>query len=279
MSKLREQMKYDMDLKGFSEKTKIAYLKHVEYFAKYFKKSPELLGEGEIKAYLHHQLIERKMSRSYNTQAYSALKFLYETTLKREWKAYKIPRCKREKKLPKVLSREEVKRIFNVTKNPKHLAILMTTYSSGLRVSEVVNLKVDDIDGKRLQLFVRGGKGQKDRYTVLSRKNLELLRDYWKLYHPKTWLFPGQDLNEPLCVRSVQKIFEKSVKKAGITKDVSVHTLRHSFATHLLESRVDTFYIQKLLGHSSLKTTAIYIHVGNLDGMNIKSPLDDIDNE
>lgn len=139
MSKLREQMKLDMDLKAFSQKTKVSYLKHVELFAKHFNKSPELLGDKEIKEYLHYLLVGKKMSRSYNAQAYSALKFLFETTLKRDWKSYKIPRSKKEKKLPAVLSREEVKRIFNVTTNPKHRAILMIIYSSGLRVSEAAN--------------------------------------------------------------------------------------------------------------------------------------------
>lgn len=279
MSKLREQMKLDLDLKGFSQKTKVCYLRHVELFAKYFSKSPELVGDKEIKEYLHYLLVDKNMSRSYNAQAYSALKFLYETTLKRDWKSYKIPRSKKAKKLPTVLSREEVKRIFKVTNNPKHRSVLMTIYSSGLRVSEAVNLKIKDIDSGRLQIFVRGGKGQKDRYTILSRKNLEVLRDYWKLYKPATWIFPGRDNHKPISTRSIQKVFVESVKKAGITKDVSVHTLRHSFATHLLESGVDIYHIQKLLGHSSIRTTSVYIHICSEDSLNIQSPLDDKNNE
>lgn len=274
MSKLREEMKKDMDLKAFSEKTKSSYLRHVEMFAKYFGKSPELLGDKEIKDYLHYLMVGKKISRSYCSQAYSGLKFFYETTLKRDWKSYRIPRSKSEKKLPSVLSREEVKRIINVTKNPKHRTILMTIYSSGLRVSEAACLKTKDIDSGRLQIFVRGGKGQKDRYTILSSKNLEQLRDYWKLYHPKTWLFPGSTCDKPITTRSIQSFFDKAVIKAGITKDVSVHTLRHSFATHLLESGVDIYHIQKLLGHASISTTSVYIHVCSEDTLNIKSPLD-----
>ena len=160
MSKLREQMKRDLDLRGLSPKTKEQYLAHVEKFSKYFNKPPEQMGEPEIKQYLHFLLVEAGMSRSYNAQAYSAIKFLYETTLKMDWGKFKIPRSKKVKKLPVVLSQEEVRRIFNVTCNLKHRAILMTIYGSGLRVSEAVNLKPEDIDSSRMQLRVRAGKGK-----------------------------------------------------------------------------------------------------------------------
>lgn len=282
MSKLREQMKRDLDLRGLSTKTKEQYLAHVEKFSKYFNKPPEQMGEPEIKQYLHFLLVEAGMSRSYNAQAYSAIKFLYETTLKNDWGKFKIPRSKKVKKLPVVLSQEEVRRIFNVTGNLKHRAILMTIYGSGLRVSEAVNLKPADIDSSRMQLRIRDGKGKKDRYTLLAQTNLNILREYWKWYRPSCFLFPGKRPDQALTVRTVQKVFEIAVKKAGIKKDVSVHTLRHSFATHMLESGIDVYHIQRLLGHSNVKTTTIYLHIAQQDAVKLSSPLESVmacDNE
>lgn len=274
MSKLREQMMRDMDLKGFSTNTKDLYLRHIEKFCRYFNKPPEQMGEPEIKQYLHYLLVEAGMSRSYNAQVYSAIKFLYETTLKKDWGSYKIPRSKKVKKLPVVLSQEEVRRIFNVTGNLKHRAILMTIYGAGLRVSEVVNLQPADIDSSRMQLRIRSGKGNKDRYTLLSETNLKILREYWKAYHPSGFLFTGTRPDQALTARTVQKVFEQAVKKAGIKKDVSVHTLRHSFATHMLESGVNVYHIQRLLGHSSVKTTTIYLHIAQQDSVKLSSPLE-----
>lgn len=276
MSKLREQMKMDLDLRGLSPKTKEQYLAHVEKFSKYFNKSPEQMGEPEIKQYLHFLLVEAGKSRSYNAQAYSAIKFLYETTLKKDWDKLKIPSSKKVKKLPVVLSQEEVRRIFNVVGNLKHRAILMTIYGSGLRVSEAVNLKPEDIDSGRMQLRIRDGKGKKDRYTLLSQTNLNILREYWKRYHPSGFLFSGAQPDQALTTRTVQRVFEIAVKKAGIKKDVSVHTLRHSFATHMLESGVDVYHIQRLLGHSSVKTTTVYLHIAQQDAVKLSSPLESV---
>lgn len=276
MSVLRELMMRDLDLRGLASKTKEQYLKHVEKFSRYFNKPPEQMGEPEIKQYLHYLLTEAGMSRSYNAQVYSAIKFLYETTLKKDWNGFKIPRSKKQKKLPVVLSQEEVRRIFDVTRNLKHRAILMTIYGAGLRVSEAVNLKLADIDSSRMQLRVREGKGKKDRYTLLSQTNLKILREYWKGYHPGSFLFPGNRPDQPLTARTVQKVFEQSVKKAGIRKDVSVHTLRHSFATHMLESGVNVYHIQRLLGHSTVKTTTVYLHIAQQDSVKLSSPLESV---
>lgn len=276
MSKLREKMMMDMDLKGFSPKTKDNYVKHVEKFSRYYMQSPEKLGEAEIKQYLHFLLTQANMSQSYNSQSYSALKFLYETTLKRDWDGYRIPRSKKIKKLPTVLSREEVKRIFDVTRSLKHKAIFMTIYGAGLRVSEAANLKARDIDPNRMQIRIQEGKGKKDRYTLLSKTNLKILREYWNEYRPKEYLFPGVDRNLPINVRTIQKVFEQSVEKAGITKEASVHTLRHSFATHLLDFGADVYHIQKLMGHSSVRTTTKYLHVSRQDSLKLTSPLDRI---
>jgi site-specific recombinase XerD len=266
----------DLELKGFSPNTQRAYIANIKRFAKHFMKSPTDLGESEIKEYLHYLISEKNLSNSYISSTYSALKFLYETTLKRHWEMDGIPRTKKPKKLPLILSKDEVKRLINVTTNLKHRAILSTIYSSGLRVSEAANLRLTDIDSSNMQIRVEQGKGSKDRYTILSDKNLELLRQYYKLYHPTTWLFQGQSIVTPLTARTIQRVFEQSKQKAGINKDVTVHSLRHSFATHLLEAGTDIYHIQLLLGHSSVKTTSIYIHLTNKNLLKLKSPLDTI---
>ena len=235
---------------------------------------PEELGEQEIREYLHYLIQEKKASQSGVSQAYSALKFFYETTLKRDWNGFRIPRVQMGKKLPVVLSQQEIQAIFSATRNLKHRVVLMTIYSAGLRISEVVHLKVSDIDSQRMTIRVQQGKGQKDRYTLLSQRTLEVLRAYWKEYRPLGWLFPGKPETEPLSVSSVQRVFEKVLLRAGIKKPASVHTLRHSFATHLLEAGTDLYHIQRLLGHPSPKTTAIYLHLSRKNLGGVTSPLD-----
>jgi integrase/recombinase XerD len=272
--KLRDQMKMDMELKGFSVKTQDAYIRYVKTFVEYFGKSPMQMGEDEIRQYLHHLITEKQLSTSHINVVHSALKFFFTTTLQRQWNNIKIPRTKSPKKLPIVLAGSEIKQLLDVTINPKHRAILMTTYAAGLRVSETANLKLEDIDYKRMQIRVNEGKGKKDRYTILSAVNLKLLRDYWTLYRPNTWLFPGESPDKPITTRTIQKVFEISRDKAGIVKPATVHSLRHSFATHLLETGTDIFHIQRLMGHSSPKTTSIYIHVKQEDLLKIVSPLD-----
>jgi len=274
MSVLKENMTMDLQLKGFSEKTQKAYISHVKAYAKHFGQSPDKLGINEIKQYLHYLIMERKLSKSYINITYSALKFFYTVTLGREWEMKQIPRVKRDKKLPTVLSKGEVKKLFDATTNLKHKAILMTVYGGGLRVSEVVNLKPGDIDSENMQIHIRLGKGNKDRYTILSKVNLMILREYWKLYRPGIWLFPSVNPVNHLSIRTIERIFQQSKQKAGIKKDASIHTLRHSFATHMLESGVDINYIQLLLGHTSPKTTCIYIHLARKDAIKFKSPLD-----
>jgi site-specific recombinase XerD len=178
------------------------------------------------------------------------------------------------KKLPVVLSREEIQAIFSATENLKHRALLMTIYSAGLRVSEAVHLKVSDLDSYRMVIRVEQGKGQKDRYTLLAQRTLEVLRDYWREYRPSGWLFPGNPATEPLSVSSVQRVFGKVLVRAAIKKAASVHTLRHSFATHLLEDGTDLYHIQRLLGHTTPKTTTIYLHLSRKDLRSVTSPLD-----
>ena len=279
MTKLRERFKRDLEIKGYSPKTQQAYLGHIVRFAQYYGKSPDLLGTEEIKDYLHYIITERKLSKSYINQVYSSIKFFHETTLNRKWEMNSIPRVKKDKKLPEIFTKEEVKKILDNTTNLKHKAILATIYASGLRVSEVVNLKISDINSSEMQIKICGGKGKKDRLTILSESNLKILREYFKYYRPGHWLFPGADYSKPLTTRSVEHVLEKSKAKAGILKPATVHSLRHSFATHLLEAGTDIYYIQKLLGHSNIKTTSIYLHMTTVKMKSIKSPLDTIDGD
>ena len=274
MSELRQKMKMDMELKGYSPRTIKNYTRIVSNFAKHYNKSPELLKEKEIREYLHYCIMERKLSEGTVNYINAGLKFFYTKTLNKYWNMDKITRIKEPRRLPSVLSPEEVKSIFDVTENLKHKAILMTIYSAGLRVSEVCNLKITDIDSKNMQILIREGKGKKDRYSLLSKANLEILREYWKRYHPTEYLFSGRYLTDAITPRSVQHVMEKSVIKAKITKNATVHTLRHSFATHLLDAGTDICYIQRLLGHTRITTTTIYLHLRRMDLLNIKSPLD-----
>ena len=274
MGRLRDQMKGDLELRGLSRNTQEIYLSQVRDFSRYFNRSPLHLGEREIKEYLLYLIREKRASYSRVNQCYCALKFLYETTLKRKWVMEKVPCAKRERNLPVVLDREEVEALFSVSRNLKHRAILMLIYSSGLRVSEAARLKVSDIDSKRMVIRIRRGKGKKDRYSILSHVALEALREYWREYRPTEWLFPSRFPGKPLTERSIQRTFKKAKALASINKPVSINTLRHTFATHLLEAGTDLHHIQLLLGHKSPKTTTIYLHVSQKELIGIVSPLD-----
>ncbi|MBM3149081.1 MAG: integrase [Chloroflexi bacterium] len=274
MGKLKDQMEMDMKLRRFSPKTISCYLACMRNVAIYFGKSPAELDEEEIRKYLHHLIEERNVSQAVISQSYSALKFFFEKTLQKPWNVSKIPRSKQRKKLPQVLSKHEVESIFSVTTNLKHRAILMTIYAAGLRVGEATRLKVSDIDSGRMAIRVNEGKGLKDRYTLMGERNLEVLRLYYKAYRPSEWLFPGRSSSDPVSISSVQRVFKSSLHKAGIKKKASVHTLRHCFATHLLESGTDLYYIQRLLGHGSARTTSVYLHITGKDLSKIKSPID-----
>jgi integrase/recombinase XerD len=274
MGKLKEQMKGDLELKGLSPQTREAYLRQVSQFSRHFRRSPHHLGEREIKEYLLYLIREKKVSTSTVNQCYHALKFLYEKTLNRMWVMARIPRVKSLKQLSIVLDRQEVESLFSATKNLKHRAILMLIYSSGLRLTEAAHLKVTDIDSKRMLVRIKQGKGRKDRYTILSKAALEVLREYWEQYRPKEWLFEGRLPARPLTGRSIQRVLIKAKKLAGIKKPATVHILRHSFATHLLEAGTDLYHIHLLLGHRSLNTTTIYLHVSRKELIRIVSPLD-----
>jgi len=240
----------------------------------HFGKSPADLKEDEIKRYLHYLKEEKKASQAVLSQTYSALKFFFEKTLHKPWSPSRIPRSKSPKKLPTVLSQDEVAAILSAIRNLKYRAILMTVYAAGLRVGEVIRLKVSDIDSERMTIRVNEGKGMKDRYTLLGEKNLEMLRVYYRIYRPSDWLFPGRPPSEPINASSVQRVFKEALYRTKIQKKASVHTLRHSFATHLLEAGTDLYYIQHLLGHTSVTTTSVYLHVTGRDMAKIRSPID-----
>jgi site-specific recombinase XerD len=232
------------------------------------------MGEEEIRKYLYHLIKIKKVSQSSINQAYSAMKFFYTTTLEREWNDVRIPRVKNGKRLPIVLSMEEVTRLLGCIDNIKHLAILTTIYSGGLRIGEATRLKASDVDSERMTIRVEAGKGNKDRYTLLADHTLDILRTYWKAYRPGEWLFPGTRLGKPISTESVRMVFKRALQKAGIEKKATVHTLRHSFATHLLEAGTDLYYIQRLLGHSTANTTSVYLHITGKDLARVRSPID-----
>ena len=261
----------------YSEQTVKTYKNAFEEFINYYHKFDiNTIDEPKIIAFLRYLVIERKVSASYQNQAINAIKFYYERVMGGQRKIYSVDRPRKEKKLPTVLNEQEVIELFNSVDNLKHKAILITIYSAGLRISELIQLKLKDVDSERMQLRIAQSKGKKDRYTLLSDKALIMLRQYFKQYTPKVWLFEGQ-FGERYSTRSIQSFLAVAVAKAGIKKRITVHTLRHSFATHLLENGTDIRYIQSLLGHESSKTTEIYTHITTKGFNQIKSPFDKLD--
>ncbi len=270
---------YSLKLKElrYSENTIRNYMNLFEEFINYYSTSEvQKIDEKMIIAFLRYLVMERKVSESYQNQSINAIKFYYERVLGGQRKVYMIERPRHEKKLPTVLSVEEVSRAIQGVKNIKHKAIIMVIYSGGLRISEVINLKIKDIDTKRMQIFVRNAKGKKDRYTLLSKKLIPVLRDYYKEYKPKDWLFEGP-AGQQYSESSIGIIVKKAFRDAGIRKQASTHTLRHCFATHLLENGTDIRYIQTLLGHESSKTTEVYTHVTTKGFDQIVNPLDTLE--
>lgn len=283
MTPLRRRMIDDMTLHGLKPKTIQAYVDCIARFARHFGKSPERLGTAEIRSYLLHLDRDRHVASSTYNQALCALKFLYRFTLRKGWDLDGLARTRRQTKLPVVLSLEEVTRFFEAITNLRHRAILMTAYAAGLRISEVLALRVDDIDSARMVIRLRQAKGSKDRYVMLSPRLLTLLREYWRAHRrheaaaPSPWLFPGATPDRPLSDKPVYRACHAACRAAGLDKHVTVHTLRHSFATHLLEAGTDLRTIQILLGHRSLNTTARYLHVATAALKSTRSPLDRLD--
>jgi site-specific recombinase XerD len=276
MTPLRRRMIEDMKLKNLSTRTIDTYVSRVSTFARHFGRSPQDLGRDDVRSYLLYLVQEKKASWSVYNQTLAALRFLYEITLGRKDVLERIPFPKQPKKLPIVLSLDEVARFFAAIVGVKHRAILMTAYAAGLRLSEVTGLRVADIDSQRMVIRVRQAKGRRDRYVMLSPRLLALLREYWKVVRPTDWLFPGDVPGQPITGKAVHLSCVRAARDAGLDKHVTVHTLRHSFATHLLEAGTDIRTIQVLLGHRKLETTAIYTHVSPAAVEATRSPLDRI---
>ena len=277
-----ETVRREMRLRNYSHKTIKSYLSCLRNFVTHVKpKHPREVDDSEIKNYLLHLIEKENFAASTVNQVFNALRFLYVDLYDKPFVIGKLPRPLKEKKLPDVLNEEEMLRIFRSVPNLKHRTMLMLTYASGLRVGEVVSLKVEDFDAERNMIHIRCAKGKKDRYTLLPISLREILHRYWQEYSlgKSGWLFPGAKPNYHLAARSIQHVFERAVQQAGISKPVSMHTLRHSFATHLLEQGTDLRSIQELLGHESLKTTEIYTHVSKKTIGKIKSPLDSMANK
>jgi site-specific recombinase XerD len=270
------KLETELRARKYSPRTISSYIHYNRAFCRSVQKRPEDAGPEDITGYLARLDKTMDLSSSSLNLAISALKFFYHEVLKKNiMNEQRRPR--HDKRLPLILSKPEVEQILGQEKNPKHRLLLMMAYSSGLRVSEVVTLKQNSFDFERRVVFVRAGKGRKDRYTLLSDRAALFVKDYCRLYNIQEWLFPGRNEMRHLSIRSAQSIFEKALLNTGISKDVSIHSLRHTFATHLLECGTDIRFIQAILGHTCLKTTERYTHVARRSLEKIQSPLDQID--
>jgi integrase/recombinase XerD len=275
MTSLRRRMTEDMQIRNLSVHTQTSYAQQVSLFARYFNKSPELLGPEEIRAYLVYLTNERKLAPSSILIAVAALRFLYKVTLKKNWRFDDvIPALKKPQTLPVVLSPEEVRKFLDCVSSVKHRAILTCCYAAGLRISEAVCLTIPAIDSSRMVLRVEQGKGKRDRYVMLSQRLLEILREWWRLEKPKPWLFPGDFPNRHINRHAVARACQKARSLSGIHKPITPHSLRHAFAVHLLECGTDVRTIQLLLGHRSLATTARYLRIATNKVCATSSPLD-----
>ncbi len=273
MTSLRQRMLHDLRIRGRSENTQKAYILQIKKFAEHFKQSPEKLGLDEIRAYQIYLIEQRRASRSQLVQFVAAARFLYTVTLNLDWKLTRIPYPKKAKRLPDVLSEEEVKRLIDVVGNPKHRAILTTLYAVGLRVSEACQLRVCDVSSSRMLMRVEQGKGAKDRYVPICQSLLHELRAYWKKCRPAHYMFPGRG-GRAISSRHIYRVCRDAGEAAGIRQRVHPHLLRHSFATHLLDRGANILQIQAILGHTSLKTTATYIHLSQKCLQSTCNPLD-----
>jgi integrase/recombinase XerD len=266
---LRQRMLQDLQLAGLSERTQEAYLRAVRQLADHFHTPPDRLSEPQVRDYFLHLKNDRKFASASLVIAYSGIKFFYSHTTPRDWPTLRRLRVRNEKRLPDVLSVDEVRRLIAAVRTPHNQAYFWTAYSLGLRLEEALHLQVGDIDSQRMMVHVRRGKGAKDRYVPLPSRTLTVLRQYWKTHRHPEWLFParGRDgqqaatADQPMTRKSVQKAMSRVVHELDFKKAISVHTLRHSYATHLLEAGVNLRLIQHYLGHSSLHTTMIYLHL------------------
>lgn len=273
MTPLRKRMIRELELHRKSPRTIEAYVTAVAQLAGHYGRSPDRITLEEVRGFLHHLIAERKLAFSSCNQKLAGIRFFYRQVLRQEEFHLRVP-AKRSGKLPEPLGRGEVERLLKAPTNVKHRVLLMTCYATGVRASELVHLRVEDIHSERMQIHVRQGKGAKDRYTLLSPRLLEQLRAYWQTCRPRPWLFLGRDRTKPLPVATAQKVYYAAKRRAGIQRGHGIHTLRHSFATHLMEAGVDLPTLQRLLGHTSLATTAKYLHVTSKHLQGVRSPLE-----
>jgi len=274
MTSLRQRMLDDMRIRNLSSETQTSYVNHVARFARYFRQAPEHLGPEDIRAYQLHLINDRHLAPTSVAGAVAALRFLYQTTLKQDWAVDAIASPKRGDRLPVVLSPEEVVRFLSSVTDQKHRVILTTCYAAGLRLSEALHLQIGDIDSRRMVLHVAQGKGNRDRYVMLSPTLLEQLRAWWRIARATTWLFPGQRPGQPMDKGAVQWACRLAHFRSRLTKPVTPHSLRHAFAVHLLEAGTDLRTIQLLLGHYRLETTARYLRLATTKVCSATSPLD-----
>jgi integrase/recombinase XerD len=273
MTPLRQRMIREMQLQQFTPRTIDTYVGAIRGLARHYGRSPDQLSREELRSYLHHLLVERKLAQgTCNLQA-AAINFFYRKVLGLANLDLGVRR-KRSGKLPEVYSQEELVRLFEAVTNRQHRVFLMTTYAAGLRMSEVTHLRPLHIHAERLLIRVEQGKGRKDRYTLLSPRLLLELREYWRVYRPGEWLFPNQKKTGPMLRGTADRIFRRAKRRAGLQRGHGLHTLRHSFATHLLEASVDLRTIQLLLGHQNLNTTALYLHLTQKKLDQLHSPFD-----
>lgn len=276
MTTLRHQFIRELVIRGRAPKTQEAYVRAVRDLAAHYHKRPDLVTDDQIKDYLVHLAQGRKLARSSVNVAVNGMRSFFELVLKRDCEHLGriMPHCQKAIRRPRVYSIAELERLFTVgCVHPKHRAFLMTVYGGGLRLGEACRLKPAHLDSARMQIRVEDGKGHKDRYTLLSPRLLQELRNYYRMFRPKEWLFFGRDQNEPLPHATGQKIFYHAQRRAELPDKGGIHSLRHSFATHLLESGVEITAVQRLLGHSSLSTTSVYLHVRQERLAQIQSPL------
>lgn len=274
MTALRTRMVRDMTLRGFSPRTHKSYIAAVVHLARHYRQSPDQLTNEEVQAYLLHLVQHRKLAWASCSLAVNAFRFLYHVTLERDRTDFRVPAPKVPQKLPEILSRGEVWRLLDAASSPKHRLLLTTTYAAGLRVSEVVALKVSDIDPERLTIRVEHGKGGKDRYVPLADRLLVELRRSWHVVPPAYWVFPNRQGTRPIDITVAQKIYMITKLRAGIRKQGGIHSLRHAYATHLLEAGTDLHTVQRLLGHSQISTTMRYVHLSQHRVLGTRSPLD-----
>ena len=279
MSQLRQRMDEAMVLRGFAVRTREAYLSCVTALSRHYRRPPDQLGADQLQAYLLHLITEKKLAYASVNQAACAFRFLFDRVLNRPNARFDIPMAKVPKRLPQILSRAEVARLIDAARTLRGRTLLMTTYAAGLRVSEVCALQVADIESAtdRMCLKVRQGKGGQDRYTLLSPRLLDTLRAYWRVSRPGRWLFPNPAGSAPIDAKTVQRIYCAARDAAGIRPEGGIHTLRHCFATHLLEAGVDLPTLQRLLGHGHVSTTMRYLHLAHSHVTGATSPLELLD--